>query len=498
MLVQVRKTRDHLNAFGFALAILLIAPFASAENVKTYESKYYTVSSDLTAEEVRGILLRLDFLVPEFNQNFPALRGAITHKFNVQIFRSLDAMHAAGAPPAATGSGYLSRAHKAFILVGQDFEHAMHEMQYHCFIQFCNEAIDNDQAIMPPWMLIGLGRHFRWARFTGDGYVCGLIPWHVVEDTQKYILDGRYRDAADILALTREQVNTTDEFYISHQAWWISHYLDWGDKSVRHEAFSRYLHDVARGITHREAWKKSFGDLDINTRWKEWMQNQTSEIICEGYAQALTQTLTAYLGRATLAGQRFTRVADLINAIKSQELKMADADWLPHDLTLLIDQWIRLAGSNTKLEIGGNARTPQVIATLADHTRIVSTFDSARKGPRTFTEIEGPGRPRSITTPDDPAAAGAKTIILKSARFGDQNNWADVTKKCQSMIVGDMMLSPRSLTEVFGINPANGRVNWLELELVVNGAKVRVRIADNQRMAPFRITTHLPAETNEP
>jgi hypothetical protein len=65
------------------------------------------------------------------------------------------------------------------------------------------------------------------------------------------------------------------------------------------------------------------------------------------------------------------------------------------------------------------------------------------------------------------------------------------------MIVGDMMIAPAKLTEVFGISPAGGDVNWLQLELVVNGAKVRMLLSDNPRLAPLRLTTQLPSDVNE-
>lgn len=485
---------------SIVLALLfwsLTAALAPADEVKTYETKYYTVTSNLTPLEMRGVIMRLDLLLPEYMRNFPALRGAITHKFEVRIFRGVDALHAAGAPADLTDSGYVPNTHKTFILVSQDLEHAMHEMQYQCFLQYCNEAIDNDQYSMPVWTLVGLAREFRWARFTGDGYVCGLMPYRIIEDTQKYLTDGRFLNANDVVNLTRNDETRIDTFY-AHQAWFIAHYLDTGDNGAHHQAFSRYLHDVARGISHKEAWKKYFGDLDINTRWKEWMMAQKPESIKEGYAQALAQTLAAYLGRANLAGQHFNTVQELLNAVVTRNVKVADADWLPPDLPSLIPQWIKLVGPEIKFQITTNIKTPQVVGFLPDRTRIIATFDPARKGPRTTVEFDGPGHPKTVASPDKPDEAGENTIVLKSAHFGATNHWADVTEKCRTMIVGDMILTPRSLTAVFGINPAPaGQINWLDLHLIINGAAVHVVISDNPRIPPLRITTNLPAAADE-
>ena len=58
-----------------ALLILLITSLrASADGTKTYETKYFTFSSNLTPLEMRGIILRLDLLLPEYMRSFPALR----------------------------------------------------------------------------------------------------------------------------------------------------------------------------------------------------------------------------------------------------------------------------------------------------------------------------------------------------------------------------------------------------------------------------------------
>src|SRR5206468_2978393 len=119
------------------------------------------------------------------------------------------------------------------------------------------------------------------------------------------------------------------------------------------------------------------------------------------------QTLAAYLGRASLSGQRFTQVPELINAIQSGSIKIADADWLPPDLPDLFAQWIRLAGEDTHFEISPNTKTPQVIASLANRTRIIATFDPARKGPRTTIDFEGPAHPKSAVAANKPNDAGA-------------------------------------------------------------------------------------------
>src|SRR3954471_19362890 len=125
--------RQPIAILTIYISCLLSALSATADPVQSYTSKYYAVTSDLSATEVRGILLRLDYLVPEFNQNFPALRGAITHKFDIHLYRSPEAFHAAGAPGNVSDSFYHPALHRVFIIVGKDFEHAMHELQFDCF-----------------------------------------------------------------------------------------------------------------------------------------------------------------------------------------------------------------------------------------------------------------------------------------------------------------------------------------------------------------------------
>lgn len=492
-------TRTSVFSAGFAWAfgVLALISFDACAEVQNYESKYFSLTSDLTAQEAREVLLRLDLLVPEITQSFPSLRGAITHRFRVSVFRSIDAMRAAGAPADLTTSGYGSRDHKAYVLVGQNFQQAMHEMQGDVFVQYCNEAIENDQHYVPRWIIVGLARHFRFARFTGDGYVSGIIPYGMVEETQKVLAQGRFQAANEMMDLSRDRTTGVDGYY-SNKAWLISYYLEWGDKGAHYEAFSKYLHDVSRGVAHKAAWQKEFGDFDIETHWKEWIKDLKPEVIHERYAQAIAQTLAAYLGRAALSGKPpYVWPKDLMKAVKNDEIKMADADWLPHDLTLPLDEWMKLAGKDTQFGFSTDEKGAQVVALLSDKTKIIATFDRNRKGVRTYTQVEGPGRRKTSTIANETAGLTENTIMLKSASFGSKEHWVDVTDKCRDMIVGDMMLAPRELKDVFGINPAGDKVNWLQMHLVVNGANVRVLFPENRRFAPFRLTTNMPPESNE-
>jgi hypothetical protein len=105
--------------------------------------------------------------------------------------------------------------------------------------------------------------------------------------------------------------------------------------------------------------------------------------------------------------------------------------------------------------------------------------------------------PAAVAAPGGGNAAwGGTPIVLESARFGAENAWVDVTEKCRGLIVGDLLLAPRGLSEALGVDPARGGGNTLELNLLINGAaRVRLLVADHRKVAPIRLTTNLPADS---
>jgi len=491
--MHFRNSSHHLLAL-LALILVALCHHEARAQLKTYESKYYTAESDLDPQDVRDLLLRADMMAVQYNEHFPALRGALTHKFKLGLYKDMDGFHAAGAPQGDFSAGYNAPEHKVIVANRYGVDRMQWGIQSHGFQQFCLESLTNDRQTLPQWLEAGLSKYFEFALFTGDAYACGVFPDGWMEGTQNQMGHSAFRPLSELMSMNRAQFKAK-EAMAAAQSWAVVHYLAWGDNGKYYDAFSKYLHDISRGIKHDEAWQRAFGEADIEAEWRRWWLAQKPGMQDEGYARIVTATLVAYLGRASAQGQHFAKASDLLAAIKGKTVKIADADWLPPSLVQTLDRGVPRLGAETRLEIGGDAKVPQVIATLADHTRVVATYYPVRVDARTAVEVDTPGYPKRKIGKSD--AAPAATIILQSARFGGGPQWIDVTEKCRVMLVGDMMLAPRNMAESFGIKPAQNGHNSLELNLIVSGAKLKITLLDNRSTAPFRITTQLPSDMEE-
>lgn len=475
---------------GMVLLCLWASPPGRAGETRTYQSAYYTLTTDFDPPAVRDLLFRLDHLAVQFKKDFPSLRGAVTHKYKMFVFRDPDAFAAAGGPPVDARGNYSIPKQTAYI-VRPKLDQAFQPMQSIGFLQYCNESIGNLNQIMPDWVLRGLEQYYYYSQLSGDDYTCTLLPDGALEDLQNTFQQKTYRPLAQLMSLPE-----LENIHDAHQAWWLVMFLHRGENGRYRPAFSRYLHDVARGITHKEAWKKEFGDIDIEKSWLDWMATRDRKSVELEYAKACAKSMAAYYGRALKAGQQFTRSADLMTAIRSRSLNLDNEDWLPDTVGGSLLYCLDHVAADTRYALSKNADTPSVDVLLGDQSHITATYNPSSKDRRITLTYKQPGQP---ARPLDDTADDAipDTIVLQSARFGAGTQWVDVTDKCQNMVVGDLVLTPRSLKESLGIDPASGGVNWLDLRLVINGKAVRITVSDNRSAVPLRLTTQLPAEQED-
>lgn len=81
------------------------------------------------------------------------------------------------------------------------------------------------------------------------------------------------------------------------------------------------------------------------------------------------------------------------------------------------------------------------------------------------------------------------SINIKSARYGNNGNWVDVTERCRALVNHGKLILPQDLHTTLDVDPNPGYMKYVEMIVVVNGAEIRMTVADNLQLTPLQMTT---------
>ena len=79
-------------------------------------------------------------------------------------------------------------------------------------------------------------------------------------------------------------------------------------------------------------------------------------------------------------------------------------------------------------------------------------------------------------------------IEIKSAKFGANGKFVDVTEQCRRMIAHDELVLPKNLYAAFDVDPVPGVMKYVELDMTIDGHPVHMSVADNLQQVPLRLS----------
>ncbi|MBI5723479.1 MAG: hypothetical protein HZA50_05935 [Planctomycetes bacterium] len=146
-----------------------VIPKEIQAKLKAYESKYYTIYSDLPEETVREAIMRLNTAAEEYAVRTKGFAGALQSKAPVYLFSSYaDYKSAVGDKYANTGGLCHSRGRTVTLYVRADKAAgagAWKTMRHEGFHQFVRLVIGGQ---IPVWVNEGLAEYFETSVWTGD------------------------------------------------------------------------------------------------------------------------------------------------------------------------------------------------------------------------------------------------------------------------------------------------------------------------------------------
>ena len=355
---------------------------ASAADLKRYETRYYTIYTDLDPDVEREAAARMTRMAEEYHDRTRSFAGVIRHRFPFYLFRSEADYHAAGGMPGTAGVfiGSADGEGKLMAFAGQHITaYTWHTVQHEGFHQFAHAVIGGD---IPTWLNEGLAEYFGEALFTGDGFVTGVVPPFRLARLQAEIRAGALKPVRAIMDVSPAQWRAEMNIGNYDQAWSMVHFLVHADGGRYAPAFSACIRQISAGKPFDVAWRTTIGPADgFEDRWKAYWLAQPRSPTHDLYVRATVATLTSFLARATAERQAFPDLSAFVTAADDDRLRMAADDWLPHSLLAgaLTAAHLDHGTADTAATTDGHwelkaGRQPTLADVLTDGTRLTGWF----------------------------------------------------------------------------------------------------------------------------
>ena len=369
------------RTLGIGIALCGAAP-AAADDLVTYDSKYYTVHTDVGDQGAREAILRMSRMADEYRDRTRGFSGTIKGKFPFYLYTNAADYYAAGGMPGTAGvfAGSSDGTGKLMAIAGRNLTaDTWHTVQHEGFHQFAHAVIGGH---IPTWLNEGLAEYFGEGVYTGDGFVVGVIPPWRLQRLQGEIRDDQLKDVRAIMVVTGDQWARELNIRNYDQAWSMVHFLVHADDGRYAPALSQCIREISAGKTFETAWADSIGSTDgFQEKWKAYWLAQPRNPTAALYRRATVATLTSFLARATAQRQSFADVKAFATAAAAEDgLKMSPDDWLPRSLLTDALRAGQLDDDKTlpkwELKPAPN-RQPTLSVTTVDGTRLTGWFTLA-------------------------------------------------------------------------------------------------------------------------
>jgi hypothetical protein len=341
------------------LVVCILTPLASAGPLEQYNTKYYTIYSDLDEEGVREAQLRMTLLFEEYLKRTRDYAGTPSTQLPFYLFSNQEQYIAASGLPGSSGVYIRSGQNRVLMAIADPRygESVWSTVQHEAFHQFVDQAIGGN---VPQWINEGLAEYFGEGIFTGEEYALGIVPITRLRYVQQMIRSKSHLPFKEIMQLDNRRWNAAlqdrDQARANYAlAWSFIHYVAHDPKKRYRKDFVRFLADVSDGQDWQKVWAKRLGrNADkIQQRWAEYWLGLPEEAALDSYIEANLRIITNFVARAASMGQSFKTVDEFFVAASTGQIRQPKNQWLP---PRLLQAHVRYAQSlgrwNLRLESG--------------------------------------------------------------------------------------------------------------------------------------------------
>jgi hypothetical protein len=313
--------------------LLVVAASAAAQTkpaeLRTYETRYYVIHTDLGRDVAREAELRLTRMAEEYRRRTSEFSGEIRKKLPFYLFKTEAAYHAAGGTPNTAGE-YNPNTHTLMAFAGDDGPNLQtwHAVQHEGFHQFADQVIGKG---LPIWANEGLAEYFAESIFTGDTFVPGIVPQWRLERIRATLNSDGFMPLRELLGLSHAEWNQRISVTQYDHVWSLTHFLVHAEGGALQEKFVAFLKAASGGAG--SGFETQIDRIEtIEGKWRNYWTSLPNDPTADLYAEATLRTLTSFLARATARRQRFDSFDAFITTARSDGLKATETDWLPPSL----------------------------------------------------------------------------------------------------------------------------------------------------------------------
>lgn len=378
-----------LRVPGILLPLLLLAAATGRAELRTVQTKYYELHTDLDERGVQEAILRITLMAEEYHNRTQGLGGTVGRRLPFYLFQRPADYYAAGGMPGS--SGVFTGRRLMAVTDPRNPKRAWHVVQHEGFHQFARASIRGE---LPVWANEGMAEYFGEGVFAGDQFFVGLIPPDRLKRIKAGIRGGHFMPLDKMMRLNQSAWNAIHNGENYDQAWAIVHFLAHGDHGRYEQAFMEFLRDLARQIDWERAWKQHFG-ADVSAfqqRWEAYWLNLPDQPSAALQAEITTSTLTSFYARALGQRQRFRAVEDFFAAAEAGELKIDSDNWLPPALLM---RALARAPDDGEWSFTKRGRQHVLTCTTPDGTQLFGRFKLAQRRVKSvWVDVKPPGKKR--------------------------------------------------------------------------------------------------------
>ncbi len=352
---------------AIAASCLLALPARAAGKLKVYQSRFYTIHSDMPREVVQEAMLRLDAMAVEYANRLRGFAPRSARRMDFYLFRNAEDYYRAGGMPGSAG---VYTGNRLMAIGGERISEGLwHVLQHEGLHQFLHQVIRGD---IPVWVNEGLAEYFGEAIFVGDGFVTGIVRPERMRRVQALIRGNQVLSVAEMMQMSHDKWNALLRGRNYDQAWSMIQFLAHGDGGRYQRPFNRFLADLAHGARWEHAWQRNFGTgtAAFERRWKQYWLNMTEADTVLRRAEAVLHVVTAFYARAASQRQTFRNWDEFVAAVQAGRLRQPPEDRLPgHLLDWALGQARGLGRWQIRKRVGW-----EVVCKLADGRELTGRF----------------------------------------------------------------------------------------------------------------------------
>lgn len=270
-----------LLCFLISTSFSQIAQAAESPKPKTvtFNSRYYTITTDVGKDLAKEIASHMDAVFAEYNKRFTKFRSrGPVQRQNLHVYRSnqtyLLFLASNGINGQGSGGMFFQTPNASALctfLEGQSRQRMFHTLRHEGFHQFTIAKIGDG---MPPWINEGLAEYFGQAIMVNGQLTTAQVPPDILKRVGEHARANQHIPFNILLNLNHYQWNAMvqigDASLQYQQSWAIVHFLINSSTKLR-SAFENYLLAVSSGMGSEHAFIKAFGSTDYRPFEKAWV-----------------------------------------------------------------------------------------------------------------------------------------------------------------------------------------------------------------------------------